>query len=304
MIFDKESFTHMESRFRNARLIFPEIPEAPRVPEGIPRGAFEDLKQLLVQLRTQATNLQAQNRQLEEYAHCVAHDLKEPLAVMVVTSDLLCEIPNLTKPELKEYLDQIRVTAHEMSKIIDNLLLFAELDKADAPVGPVDMAQVIANVLGRLNPMIRKNEAKISLPRDWPEASGFGPWIEEVWANYISNAIKHGGQPPQVELGASVQPDSMIRFWVRDNGAGLPPDAREDLFTPFSQINLLHKTGHGLGLSIVLHIVEKLGGQVGCESEPGQGCLFFFSLPAIPAGLSQEPHSGRVNLSLEPVRSG
>ncbi len=101
-----------------------------------------------------------------------------------------------------------------------------------------------------------------------------------MWANYLSNAIKYGGSPLHAELGASLQPNSLIRYWIRDNGPGLSVDEQTQLFTPFSQIAHACNLGHGLGLSIVLRIVEKLGGQVGCESEPGQGSLFFFTLPA------------------------
>jgi signal transduction histidine kinase len=72
----------------------------------------------------------------------------------------------------------------------------------------------------------------------------------------------------------------MIRFWTRDNGPGLPPKEQARLFTPFNQIGRLPNRGHGLGLSIALQIVEKLGGQVGVESELGKGSLFFFTLPA------------------------
>ena len=73
----------------------------------------------------------------------------------------------------------------------------------------------------------------------------------------------------------------MVRFWTRDNGPGIPPEAQARLFAPISQINPMSTEGHGLGLSIVLRIVAKLGGQVGLESQAGQGNLFFFTLPAI-----------------------
>ena len=234
--------------------------------------------------------LQTKNRELEIYAHMVAHDLKDPLTVMVVTSDLIRDIPDLTPKELKEYLQQIRFSAYDMNRIIDNLLLFAEVSKADAPVEPVDMAGVVANIRKRLNYMIKERQAQIEQPEAWPGAFGYAPWIEEVWANYLSNAIKHGGRPPYVELGASPQPDGMVRFWTRDNGPGVPTKARERLFTPSNQIDHVHDPGHGLGLSIVYQIVDKLGGQVGVESEPGQGSLFYFTLPAIPAIESAPPN--------------
>jgi signal transduction histidine kinase len=72
-----------------------------------------------------------------------------------------------------------------------------------------------------------------------------------------------------------------VRFWIRDNGVGLTAEERSRLFAPFTQLDKIRAEGHGLGLSIVRRIIEKLGGQVGVESEgiPGQGSLFFFSLP-------------------------
>jgi len=82
-----------------------------------------------------------------------------------------------------------------------------------------------------------------------------------------------------VELGATPQPDRMVRFWVRDNGPGLTPEEQALLFTPFTRLDQARAKGHGLGLSIVRRIVEKLGGQVGVESEVGKGSVFTFTLP-------------------------
>jgi signal transduction histidine kinase len=142
------------------------------------------------------------------------------------------------------------------------------------------MAEVVANVQNRLSHMIREQQAQIVLPQAWPEAIGYGPWIEEVWANYISNALKYGGRPPYVELGASASSDNTLRFWVRDNGTGLAPAVCAHLFTSFTPVSRLSDLEHGLGLPIVLRIIEKLGGQVGVESEIGKGSLFYFTLPA------------------------
>jgi signal transduction histidine kinase len=72
----------------------------------------------------------------------------------------------------------------------------------------------------------------------------------------------------------------MVRYWIRDNGPGLSASDQSRLFAPFNQMELTHNSGNGLGLSIVRRIVEKLGGQAGCESEPGKGSLFFFTLQA------------------------
>jgi len=167
-----------------------------------------------------------------------------------------------------------------MNNIIKSLLLFSEVTRVEAPREPVRMDRVVANVQARLSFLIRQQQAQLILPQVWPDAIGYEPWIEEVWANLLSNALKYGGQPPRVELGAAARPDGMLHFWTRDNGPGIPPETCDHLFIPHDQVSLVSNRGHGLGLSIVLQIVEKLGGQVGVESEMGQGSLFFFTLPA------------------------
>jgi signal transduction histidine kinase len=127
-------------------------------------------------------------------------------------------------------------------------------------------------------------------------AVGYGPWVEEVLVNYVSNALKYGGRPdeaipPAIEFGYDLSwPEpgqardhdsagSHVRFWVRDNGPGLSKEAQAGLFAEFSRMATSRVEGHGLGLSIVRRIVERLGGEAGVESAPGQGSTFWFTLP-------------------------
>jgi len=270
----------LEFLYRKPGITLPDVPETPENLECLIRDVFDDLQRSKAQLREQVNALEVRNKELEEYAHMVAHDLKEPLTVLIMTADLINDIPDLNGEELREYLLQTRSTAYEMRNIVKSLLLFAEVSKAEAPRGAVHMAQVVANVQARLSYMIREQQAHVITPEDWPDAIGYGPWIEEVWANYLSNALKYGGRPPRVELGATPRSDGTLRFWTRDNGPGIPPEDHTCLFTRGNPLNSLSNPGHGLGLPIVNNIVEKLGGQVGVESEVGKGSLFFFTLPA------------------------
>jgi two-component system sensor histidine kinase/response regulator len=159
------------------------------------------------------------------------------------------------------------------------------------------MAVIVAEAQQRLAYVIKTSQAEIIAPpvSAWPAALGYGPWIEEVWVNYLSNAIKYGGQPPRIELGAAPLPNppplagegeggGMGRFWVRDNGPGIVPEDQARLFAPFTRLDQIRAGGHGLGLSIVRRIVEKLGGQVGVESQAGSGSTFSFILLAAPVG--------------------
>jgi len=270
----------LEFLYRKPGVTLPDVPETPENLERLIRDVFDDLQRSKAQLRDQITALETRNQELEEYAHMVAHDLREPLTVLIMNADLIKDVHDLTVEEWMDYLLQIKDTAYEMKSIIQNLLLFAQVSKAEAPRGAVHMAQVVANVQARLSHMIKEQQAQVILPEVWPDALGYGPWIEEVWANFLSNALKYGGRPPRVELGASARSDGTLRFWTRDNGLGIPPEDRTCLFTRGNPLSYLSNPGHGLGLPIVHNIVEKLGGQVGVESEVGQGSLFFFTLPA------------------------
>ncbi len=168
-----------------------------------------------------------------------------------------------------------------MVNVIDELMLLAGLRRAEVVPGPVLMEHVVSEARARLRAFIESHEAEITSPDAWPLALGYGPWLEEVWVNYISNAIKYGGRPPQIELGADLLPDGRVRFWVRDNGAGISPERQADLFSSEPHLYQARFGGHGLGLSIVQRIVERLGGEVGVESVVGEGSLFYFILPGV-----------------------
>ncbi len=169
-------------------------------------------------------------------------------------------------------------------------MLLTGVRKQKVVLESLDMGSIVEESIERLQMLVQETNAQITfVDRDaWPTVLGYAPWIEEVWVNYISNAIKYGGQPPIVELGAEPRIDQPTGrpekgcFWVRDNGPGLSAESQLVLFIPFTRLDQARAKGHGLGLSIVQRIVEKLGGEVGVESEPGQGSNFFFTLPVAP----------------------
>jgi len=238
------------------------------------------------ELEQRIAELQTRNEELAAYDHTVAHDLKAPLSTIISGVDVLEEIWDTTPPEaLKEYFQIIRRNAHRMNNIIEELMILSGLRQAqEVTIQPLDMSSIVSAALDRLVELIRDRQAQIVTPDQWPVAVGYGPWIEEVWVNYISNAIKYGGETPHVVLGATMESDTEIRFWVRDNGPGISPEDRERLFTPFERLSQVRAQGYGLGLSIVRRIVEKLGRKVEVESEPGNGSVFSFTLPAWSGG--------------------
>lgn len=170
-----------------------------------------------------------------------------------------------------------------MSNMITELLLFASVRKEEVAAESLDMAELVNGALERLQHQIQESQAEVSLPDAYPTALGYGPWIEEVWFNYLSNALKYGGTPPRIEIGAVVD-ELCCRFWVRDNGAGLTAEQQSKLFIPHTRLEQHRVKGHGLGLSIVQRIVRRLGDEVGVTCEPDAGCTFSFTLPMSAAG--------------------
>ena len=234
-------------------------------------------------LRQYTVELEKRNEELDAFAHTVAHDLKTPLGHIIGFAQVLDkQYAELPEEELRRSLRTMVQSGRKMSSIIDEVLLLVGVRRMEeVAMGPLDLAGILDEAQQRLAYLIEKHQAEIILPESWPVALGYGPWVEEVWANYLSNAIQHGGRPPRVELGAMEQADGMVCFWVRDNGPGLTPEEQARLFTPFTRLDQVRSKGHGLGLSIARRIVEKLGGQVGVESEAGQGSVFTFTLPGI-----------------------
>jgi signal transduction histidine kinase/DNA-binding response OmpR family regulator len=239
--------------------------------------------ELVEALRQRTAELEARNEELDAFAHTAAHDLKGPLGYIVGFAKVLAQdYATMPEEQLSRYLHTIARSGSKMGDIVDALLLLASAHKLeDVELQPLEMADIVDEVLQRLAFMVDQYQAEIVLPEAWPSAMGYSPWVEEVWVNYVSNALKYGGQPPRVELGATTQADGTLRFWVRDNGAGLTLEEQARLFTPFTRFDQIRAKGHGLGLSIVRRIVEKLGGEVGIESEVGQGSTFSFTLPGI-----------------------
>jgi signal transduction histidine kinase len=242
-------------------------------------------------LRRYAAELEDRNQELDAFAHTVAHDLKDPLQRVVGYAYVLEREQGEQLDELgRECLVGISGGVATMSSIIQELLLLASVRKEDVPLETLHMGSIVDAALGRLKPMIEESQAAIATPESWPAALGYGPWVQEVWVNYVSNAVKYGGNPeegipPRVELGFNEMPgegEARVRFWVRDNGPGLTAEERELLFRPFTRLERMRVKGHGLGLSIVRRIVGKLGGTTGVHSKKGGGSTFGFTLPAPP----------------------
>ncbi|MBI5563904.1 MAG: PAS domain-containing protein [Chloroflexi bacterium] len=224
---------------------------------------------------------------LDAYAHTVAHDLKNPVGLVMGYAEYLDrELSAISLTEIREHVQTIARVGSKLNDIIDELLLFAEVQEAQIETRPLEMGSIVAEALERLQPLTTQHAASLTVPDAWPTVIGYRQWVEEVWVNYVSNAVKYGGPAPRVELGADPPANGRVRFWVKDEGPGIPPEQQAHVFSRFGQGAGRSAKGHGLGLSIVQRIIEKLGGQVGLDSPAtsGAGSLFYFTLPVTGHG--------------------
>lgn len=234
-----------------------------------------------ISLRKKAENeLKELIKDLNSFAHTVAHDLNSTLNLIIGYSELLLvNRSEITEDKKNKYVSQINESGHKMSKIIHELLLFATLKRDEVKYSTINMDEIVGEAIKRLDYLVMEKKGTIKLPESLLPSIGYAPWIEEVWFNYISNALKYGGMPPIIEIGCEKAENNEVKYWVKDNGKGLMPEDKANIFKSVEEIKSKKTTGLGLGLPIVNRIVSKLKGNVDLESEIGKGSKFIFYLP-------------------------
>jgi signal transduction histidine kinase len=232
-----------------------------------------------------AQHLRTLNAELRAYAHTVAHDLKNPLMQIIGYTELLLLDQGdgtIDSDKLRQYGMSIMTGSLRMKNTINELLLLAEARERDITTSELNMERIVNDVLESLGMLVDNSQATVVCQETWPDAVGYAPWITEVWNNYIINAVKYGGNPPHIILGAELHTNGFVKFWVKDNGPGITAEKQARIFTAFETLHEVNSNpGTGLGLSIVKRIIDRLGGTVGVESTglPGEGSLFYFTLP-------------------------
>lgn len=246
--------------------------------------ADEKIKEANIRLINEIQEKEQLISDLDAFSHTVAHDLKNMLGAIVSASSLIRSgLNEMPRADLFKINDLISQAATKTVHITRELLTLASVRQQEIRPVSVNMQKVVLDSLTRLNDMIQGKNVKIVLPENWPVALAYEAWLEEVWINYISNALKYGGNPPEIEIGSEILPDNRVKYWIKDNGKGLADDEMVLLFHKFTRLDTLRAEGNGLGLSIVKRIVEKLNGTVGVESKniPGEGSTFYFILPLV-----------------------
>jgi K+-sensing histidine kinase KdpD len=207
----------------------------------------------------------------------VSHDLRSPLSGIMSASEAIKEILVQHDPPAASLADSLLNSADEMTQLIKQVSFVARASANPLPKTAVHMVEPVFIALQRLESRILKRKILVKEPTSWPVVPGVAAWLEMIWWHFLLNALEHGGQISRIELGWAAEKNS-IRFWIHDNGSGVPELQVGKLFKEF---NALHAEQDipGLGLSIVQRLVDLQGGTCGYEKPEQGGALFFFTLP-------------------------
>jgi light-regulated signal transduction histidine kinase (bacteriophytochrome) len=223
--------------------------------------------------------LKTSNKELEQFAYVASHDLQEPLRMVASFSQLLeRRYKDQIDEDADDYIEFIVEGANRMKKLIDDLLAFSRLNTEAKEFKLTDTNSALDDVLVNLNPTIMENNAQIThdpLPIIKVDSSQ----IRQLFQNLITNAIKfHGDEPPKIHISAEETGKEWL-FSVSDNGIGIDSNHLEKIFNVFNRLHTREEyEGTGIGLAICKRIVERHGGKIWVESEPGKGSTFYFTL--------------------------
>lgn len=241
---------------------------------------IHELRRAQDALRKNNEELQARNEELDAYNQIIAHDLKAPLNAIYGYASLLSLF---SEEEFSSsggvYLKQIMDSAQHMNGMIEQLLWLAKAH--NAPVTLVNIDQVVSRVALRLEHLFVARGVRLEVERGLPPAFGHEAWLDEIFANLLTNAIKYMSDDPDPFVRVRGRREGeMCRYEVEDNGIGIEPEHLKNVFHIFTRFNPGAVEGHGLGLSIVARLARRLGGEVGVESQARVGSTFWFTLPA------------------------
>lgn len=235
------------------------------------------------ELQLYSDELKRSNRELQDFAFVASHDLQEPLRKIRAFGDRLKSRYGEQLGEGSDYIQRMQNAAVRMSNLIDDLLTFSRVTTRAKPFVDVNLDEVLEEVLDNLS--IRIEETGAVIEKDsLPVVKGDAPQIKQLLQNILSNALKFmpADVIPQIHIRCE-QTDSHYCLRIEDNGIGFDNQYMEKIFTPFQRLHGKDEyQGTGIGLAICRRIVERHGGEICAESEPGAGATFIVKMPFNP----------------------
>lgn len=238
--------------------------------------------QLHAQVTEQAEELARSNRELEQFAYVASHDLQEPLRMVSSYVELLGRRYSGKLDERAEKYIYFAVDgATRMQRLITDLLAYSRVGTQGGDLAPVDTAPVVEEALTNLEVAVTDSKARVTYP-DLPRVTADSSQLVQLFQNLIGNALKFKGeQRPRVEVKAQRDGGYWL-FSVRDNGVGFDQRYADRVFGVFKRLHRNSEIpGTGIGLAICQRIIDRHGGRIWAESEPGKGATFYFTLPAV-----------------------
>ncbi|HYI17012.1 MAG TPA: ATP-binding protein [Thermomicrobiales bacterium] len=236
------------------------------------------------ELRHSTGALERSNRSLQEFAYVASHDLKSPLVSLQGLATMLKEdAGDKLDGDARLYLDRIVANATKMRNLLDDLLELSRVGREDIPVSAVPLDNVIDGVTDQLHHILAERSAQVVVSEPLPTVAANPVRLHQVFANLIDNALKYTplDREPRIEIGA-VDAGQTWRISVSDNGAGIPPEHHDKIFTMFQRLpkgRAMNPTGTGMGLAIISRIVEGNGGQCWIADSDEGGTTFCLTFP-------------------------
>jgi len=237
--------------------------------------------ELEVRVDQRTAELMVANKNLEAFTYSVAHDLRSPLRALSGYSEALAEdYGDRLDDTGRWYADRIQAATERMGKLIDDLLLLAQVSRTDMNTEPVDLSAEVTAITAELHAREPGRAVRFAI-HDGVRVIADRSLIRTVLQNLVENAWKFTAkrQDATIEFGGTVAEDARVCCYVRDNGAGFDPEFSSKLFQPFQRLHAVTDfPGTGIGLASVQRIVERHGGRVWAEGAVGQGATFYFTL--------------------------
>ncbi len=224
--------------------------------------------------------LRRANDDLQQFAYSASHDLQEPIRNVAVYSEIVAKrYHSVLDADGQQFLGFLKEGGRRLATLVNDLLAYTRAGTAELNETPVDSSVVLNHSLASLAEAIRESNGKVTYDA-LPEVYMGEAHLQQVLQNLIGNALKYRNENPPLIHVSAVSQGAVWRFSVADNGIGIDPQYKEKIFGVFKRLHHDRTySGTGIGLAICQRVVERYGGRIWVESEPGKGATFFFTVP-------------------------